>query len=159
MESARRGASLPSCGARNLLRVINHPRIFRPLRQRRLPSSAPGGGRLRCPGFESLLAYENPDMPGWAYRGFGAPGGTRTPDLLVRSQTLYPAELLAHRDVRQSIIAHPSGKCKPFFATVFSPPPLFPKRGLAFARFCYIMRVSACAVSGTSITPKNEGSH
>ncbi len=26
----------------------------------------------------------------------GAPGGTRTPDLLVRSQTLYPAELLAH---------------------------------------------------------------
>ena len=27
----------------------------------------------------------------------GAPGGTRTPDLLVRSQTLYPAELLAHR--------------------------------------------------------------
>ena len=27
---------------------------------------------------------------------FGAPRGTRTPDLLVRSQTLYPAELLAH---------------------------------------------------------------
>ena len=27
---------------------------------------------------------------------FGAPGGTRTPDLLVRSQSLYPAELLAH---------------------------------------------------------------
>ena len=27
---------------------------------------------------------------------FGAPEGTRTPDLLVRSQTLYPAELLAH---------------------------------------------------------------
>ena len=26
---------------------------------------------------------------------FGAPEGTRTPDLLVRSQTLYPAELLA----------------------------------------------------------------
>ena len=26
----------------------------------------------------------------------GAPGGTRTPDLLVRSQTLYPAELRAH---------------------------------------------------------------
>ena len=26
----------------------------------------------------------------------GAPRGIRTPDLLVRSQTLYPAELLAH---------------------------------------------------------------
>ena len=26
----------------------------------------------------------------------GAPGGTRTPDLLVRSQSLYPAELRAH---------------------------------------------------------------
>ena len=29
----------------------------------------------------------------WAY---GAPEGTRTPDLLIRSQTLYPAELPAH---------------------------------------------------------------
>ena len=27
---------------------------------------------------------------------FGAPEGTRTPDLLVRSQSLYPAELQAH---------------------------------------------------------------
>ena|SRR5215467_6871041 len=27
----------------------------------------------------------------------GAPGESRTPDLLVRSQTLYPAELRAHR--------------------------------------------------------------
>jgi hypothetical protein len=26
----------------------------------------------------------------------GAPGGTRTPGLLVRSQSLYPAELRAH---------------------------------------------------------------
>ena len=26
----------------------------------------------------------------------GTPEGTRTPDLLVRSQSLYPAELLAH---------------------------------------------------------------
>ena len=29
-------------------------------------------------------------------KGNGAPGGTRTPDLLVRSQTLYPTELRAH---------------------------------------------------------------
>ena len=27
---------------------------------------------------------------------FGAPEGTRTPDLLIRSQALYPAELRAH---------------------------------------------------------------
>ena len=31
-------------------------------------------------------------------KGFGAPGGTRTPGLLVRSQPLYPAELRAHGD-------------------------------------------------------------
>ncbi len=30
------------------------------------------------------------------FRFFGVPGGTRTPDLLVRSQSLYPAELQAH---------------------------------------------------------------
>ncbi|GEM_PF-4437003 len=31
------------------------------------------------------------------FKGFyGTPGGIRTPDLLIRSQTLYPAELLAH---------------------------------------------------------------
>ena len=29
-------------------------------------------------------------------KNFGAPGGIRTPDLLVRSQALYPAELQAH---------------------------------------------------------------
>ena len=29
-------------------------------------------------------------------RMLGAPEGTRTPDLLIRSQTLYPAELPAH---------------------------------------------------------------
>ena len=28
----------------------------------------------------------------------GTPGGTRTPDLLLRRQLLYPAELLAHLD-------------------------------------------------------------
>ena len=31
-----------------------------------------------------------------AVHGPGTPEGIRTPDLLVRSQTLYPAELLAH---------------------------------------------------------------
>ena len=33
----------------------------------------------------------------------GAPEGTRTPDLLIRSQALYPAELRAHIAVRQRI--------------------------------------------------------
>ena len=32
----------------------------------------------------------------WPFVICGAPEGTRTPDLLIRSQTLYPAELLAH---------------------------------------------------------------
>ena len=31
----------------------------------------------------------------------GAPEGIRTPDLLVRSQTLYPAELRAHDTISQ----------------------------------------------------------
>ncbi len=31
----------------------------------------------------------------------GAPGVTRTRDLLIRSQTLYPTELRAHPEVRQ----------------------------------------------------------
>ena len=40
----------------------------------------------------------------------GAPGGTRTPDLLVRSQTLYPAELLAHGLFSNSLlIIHTEG--------------------------------------------------
>ncbi len=34
---------------------------------------------------------------------FGVPGGIRTPDLLIRSQTLYPAELLAHDGGEQGI--------------------------------------------------------
>ena len=35
----------------------------------------------------------------------GAPGGSRTPDLLVRSQTLYPAELRARCEMQSSIRA------------------------------------------------------
>ena len=49
---------------------------------------------------------------------FGAPRGTRTPDLLVRSQSLYPAELLAHSSFfleRSVIIAYPSIVCQQFF--------------------------------------------
>ena len=32
---------------------------------------------------------------------FGTPKGTRTPDLLIRSQSLYPTELSAHASVFQ----------------------------------------------------------
>ena len=38
----------------------------------------------------------NIKTPDTMYRVFGVPGGIRTPDLLVRSQSLYPAELQAH---------------------------------------------------------------
>ena len=33
----------------------------------------------------------------WRLTAAGTPEGIRTPDLLVRSQTLYPAELPAHK--------------------------------------------------------------
>ena len=32
----------------------------------------------------------------FVFDGSGTPEGTRTPDLLIRSQSLYPTELLAH---------------------------------------------------------------
>ena len=48
-------------------------------------------------GFESLyLEFQTKIPPAWVVFLFGAPEGTRTPDLLVRSQSLYPAELRAH---------------------------------------------------------------
>ena len=49
--------------------------------------------------------------------GDGTPKGTRTPDLLIRSQSLYPTELSPHMRIpqRQDIIAQSSQKCKPFF--------------------------------------------
>ena len=47
----------------------------------------------------------------------GTPEGTRTPDLLVRSQSLYPTELPARTALsqRHTIIAQSGTKCKPFF--------------------------------------------
>ncbi len=47
----------------------------------------------------------------------GTPEGTRTPDLLIRSQSLYPAELLAHKRSRKRLymIAQLPKKCKHFF--------------------------------------------
>ena len=45
--------------------------------------------------FESLRAKEK-RLHGCEAFFLGAPEGIRTPDLLIRSQTLYPAELRAH---------------------------------------------------------------
>ncbi len=52
---------------------------------------------------------------------FGEPGGIRTHDLLIRSQTLYPAELRAHtlllftHKISLLSIAELWKKCKCFF--------------------------------------------
>ena len=50
----------------------------------------------------------------------GTPKGTRTPDLLIRSQSLYPTELSAHRrsTKRLSILAHDVKKSKYFFKKI-----------------------------------------
>ena len=47
----------------------------------------------------------------------GTAEGIRTPDLLVRSQSLYPTELPAHTTLSQRpiILAQSVRKCKPFF--------------------------------------------
>ena len=44
--------------------------------------------------FESLSAKKI-QIPEWVSGFFGTPKGTRTPDLLIRSQSLYPTELSA----------------------------------------------------------------
>ena len=46
--------------------------------------------------FESHPAYKKNRYPGWDNGFSGTPEGTRTPDLLIRSQSLYPTELPAH---------------------------------------------------------------
>ena len=49
----------------------------------------------RCKGFESPLSIKIKATP-TVLLLLGALQGIRTPDLLVRSQTLYPTELAAH---------------------------------------------------------------
>ena len=50
---------------------------------------------LRVYGLKPMNINKNPDtrMGIWT---LGTPKGTRTPDLLIRSQSLYPTELSAH---------------------------------------------------------------
>ena len=44
----------------------------------------------------SPSVYKKFQTPEWVSGIFGTPKGTRTPDLLIRSQSLYPTELSAH---------------------------------------------------------------
>ena len=50
-------------------------------------------------GFKPCLPYsiQKTGRSGRNNPFFGTPEGTRTPDLLIRSQSLYPTELLAHK--------------------------------------------------------------
>ena len=58
-------------------------------------------------GFESLtLKHKKQRIPVWVSVVFGALEGTRTPDLLVRSQTLYPAELPARLHLNAKVYYH-----------------------------------------------------
>ena len=61
-------------------------------------------------------AIKNPDTR-WVSGFFGTPEGTRTPDLLIRSQSLYPTELPAHGALvqRSNILAYSRRKSKGFF--------------------------------------------
>ena len=67
----------------------------------------------------SLSGYKNnPNPQMWfGLFFFGTPKGTRTPDLLIRSQSLYPTELSAHSAFlkRLDIIAQLLQKSKYFF--------------------------------------------
>ena len=49
----------------------------------------------------SPSVYKKFQTPEWVSGIFGTPKGTRTPDLLVRSQSLYPTELSAHTHFSQ----------------------------------------------------------
>ena len=46
--------------------------------------------------YSSPSVYKKFQIPGWVSGIFGTLEGTRTPDLLIRSQSLYPTELPAH---------------------------------------------------------------
>ncbi|SBW03966.1 hypothetical protein KL86CLO1_11847 [uncultured Eubacteriales bacterium] len=65
------------------------------------------------------LPYHKNDHTFWCGHFYGTAEGIRTPDLLVRSQTLYPTELQPHTALRGEplvdslfMIAQPTLKCK-----------------------------------------------
>ena len=61
----------------------------------------------------------------WSF--LGAPGGIRTPDLLVRSQTLYPTELRAHMLI-----------CLDSVTIIYAPPPNVKPSFPAFYDFLFV---------------------
>ena len=63
-------------------------------------------------------APERPKIGAFRRFAHGALQGTRTPDLLVRSQTLYPAELAAHLFVPKYTITNGS-RCQVLLAKNF----------------------------------------
>ena len=67
--------------------------------------------------YSSPAADKKIQIPEWVSGFFGTPKGTRTPDLLIRSQSLYPTELSAHmhHSRRLDIIAQEFQKCKHYF--------------------------------------------
>ena len=75
-----------------------------------------GYQHLRIPLFRQPEQRIRKKRPCTLHGRSDAPEGIRTPDLLVRSQLLYPAELPAHLtfSVNSDIIAHPAGKVKSF---------------------------------------------
>ena len=76
--------------------------------------------QLRCRRpFESHPMYQKRGHPKGMTSFFGTPEGTRTPDLLIRSQSLYPTELLAHTFAeRLDIVAQGDRIVKQFFAGI-----------------------------------------
>ena len=104
----RRGGSSP-LSSRQQKKKSNHENVISLLLARRkgldgLCPSLLRNTRLCSPSarrFESLVfkATKKEEQPRKRdFSSFGAPEGTRTPDLLVRSQTLYPTELPAHME-------------------------------------------------------------
>ena len=60
---------------------------------------------------------------------FGTPEGTRAPDLLVRSQSLYPTELPAHLHSRAQLYYHKRWRIASLFPKIFQT--IFSKRNTA----------------------------
>ena len=93
-----------------LPRGLEPPRAVRPLDPESSASTNSATGAqicqttcnfrcARCRGTPAVFLVGSSNLPSATSRyisNSGAPGKIRTPDLLIRSQTLYPAELRAH---------------------------------------------------------------
>ena len=99
--------------------------IFLPMGEKQRCSRRRAGGCRQSAGLSDLVfrvpfyhGIKQKRESGCSLFFVGTPKGTRTPDLLIRSQSLYPTELSAHADSRLTclnMIAHEIEKCKYFF--------------------------------------------